>query len=433
MEEEKGISIGEIFKIIFKRVWWVVGVTVAFLIVFVLLVQFVYNPSKRTYSVSYNFTYPNMASSQYPDGTTFRYTDLISEDTLKEIVDNSEGKYSNIDVSEMVANDDISIAYEEVDSDITPIDNNSYVVIEVKSKYFKNSEQAKDFIYDIIQNPKNKINKQIEEMDYSSNLTVGYVNAVTFTDKISYLQSQRTYLLGMYDSLINSYGQYYTINGKTLNAYRIELTNTFDNEDQTEVNNELSEKRYVLQYERYLANADTRIALLERDKTYNQNEIDALVTERNKLIQEYGSTTSIEVETFNSRIRELTTAQESIEKSITEINETVAAINAGNSYKDALEEYTAKLDAFSTKLQEQTNIFKTVRTSVYADKTEITYKGNSVSPDGGLNIILAAVIGLVVGFVLVSIVICIIDLPKYRKERDEQEKLAAQSSLEKQN
>ncbi|MGN0818570.1 MAG: hypothetical protein ACI4L9_06330, partial [Candidatus Coproplasma sp.] len=85
MEEERGISIGEIFKVIFKRAWWVLGVTVAFLLAFVLVVQLWYNHSKSAYNLQYTIEYPDSDTGLYPDGTAFRLSDVISLKTLNQI------------------------------------------------------------------------------------------------------------------------------------------------------------------------------------------------------------------------------------------------------------------------------------------------------------------------------------------------------------
>ena len=75
--EEYGITLGEICRIIFRRVWWVIGVTAAFLLITVLLVQFWYNPNNRQYTVSYNIRFPDSSSGLYPDGTPLRVTDSV--------------------------------------------------------------------------------------------------------------------------------------------------------------------------------------------------------------------------------------------------------------------------------------------------------------------------------------------------------------------
>ena len=87
MEEEKGISIGEIFKVIFKRIWWLVAATAAVMIVFVCVVQFWYNPNKQSYSASFVIRLPS--DNAYPDGTTLRMSDSVLLENLQIIKDES--------------------------------------------------------------------------------------------------------------------------------------------------------------------------------------------------------------------------------------------------------------------------------------------------------------------------------------------------------
>jgi hypothetical protein len=246
------------------------------------------------------------------------------------------------------------------------------------------------------------------------------------------LQAQRSYILSLYDNLIDLYGDFYKINDKSLKDYRIALSKIFDSEDETEILNEINEKRYVYDYERYLSTADTRLQLLDRQYQYNQTRLDELTALRNELISQYGTGANVEVESYNNEIVSLFKQQKDIDESKDDINKTVEAIK--NYDKATVDAFNSKLDGYATQLEEQTSIFKQVNVAVYSDKTEVLYKSNKIEADGGLNIILAAVIGLVVGFILVSVVICIIDMPKYIKERDSQEKaLASGGDGEKEN
>jgi hypothetical protein len=432
MEEENGVSIGEIFKVIFKRVWWVVGITAAFIIIFVLAVQFVYNPSKRTYNISYNFTYPNSTSGQYPDGTTFRLSDMTTVSTLQEIVKENGDKYSDIDISEMVTNDDITITV-ATDDDT----GETYYSFEVKASYFKNSTQAKNFIRDVIEHPVKKINSMIAQLKYDSNLS-DFAEAKTYSDKLSYLKKQRDYLLNLYDDLINLYTQYYVVdeNENTLNDYRIALSKIFDEEDQTAAQNTVTQKYLVIDTERYKTNSVSEKALLERQYDYNDERLVALRAERKALldavnVENSSSSTSVYTTPYDEEIASLVIQQRSIKESIDKIDKALEAIDSAE-YAQQISTFNAELDAYYTQLVEQASVIKSVRIAVFEEKTQVTYKTNTISLEGGLNIILAAVIGLVVGFIVAGVVICSLDMPKYLKERKEQEAAMLQAEKEKQ-
>jgi tetrahydromethanopterin S-methyltransferase subunit F len=101
-------------------------------------------------------------------------------------------------------------------------------------------------------------------------------------------------------------------------------------------------------------------------------------------------------------------------------------------YAQQISDFNATLDAYYNQLLEQATVIKNVRIAVYSEKTEVVYKTNTISLEGGMNIIVAAVIGLVVGFIIAGVIICSLDMPKYLKERKEKEMAKSQPEKEKQ-
>ena len=83
--EEEGITLGELFRVIFKRVWVVVGVTLAITAIAVLIVALLINTSRKEYRLEYTIEFPGHENSRYPDGTAFRYQNLISLATLNAV------------------------------------------------------------------------------------------------------------------------------------------------------------------------------------------------------------------------------------------------------------------------------------------------------------------------------------------------------------
>ena len=71
--EEKGISIVEVFRLLYKRIWWVVASVIIFAALVSVIVQFWYNRQTQTYTVNYTIDFPGMSSGVYPDGTPVRY------------------------------------------------------------------------------------------------------------------------------------------------------------------------------------------------------------------------------------------------------------------------------------------------------------------------------------------------------------------------
>lgn len=78
MEEEKesGVTFRDIVRMIGKRLWWVLGISIVIAAVAALLTAFVLNVGANTYSVAFMIEYPG-GTSTYPDGTALRYESII--------------------------------------------------------------------------------------------------------------------------------------------------------------------------------------------------------------------------------------------------------------------------------------------------------------------------------------------------------------------
>ena len=92
-EVENGLTVGDVFKIIFKRIWWVLGATLVCLAVLLMITELWYNKREQYYLISYDIVYPDIASGKYPDGSDLIVSDSISHETLTDI---KNGVYSRV-------------------------------------------------------------------------------------------------------------------------------------------------------------------------------------------------------------------------------------------------------------------------------------------------------------------------------------------------
>lgn len=425
--EENVISIGEIFKVIFRRVWWVVGVTAAFLLIFVIVVQFWYNKNQQTYSLSYEMFFPGMSEGYYPDGTKYRLSDVTNTDTLVEIRSSNEN-FSDINVEEMADKDEINIAEMAVSAEDSATGvAQSYITLTVSAKYFSDSDQAAAFIRAVAAYPVKHALEVVETLSHDDNLKI-YSAAYTdtFEKKISLLADQRSYILSTYDNMMSSVtlnGSAYVVNGKTLAEYRAEAAAIFDSDDQSEVNYQLDNNHYVLDYESFRSNAQVKITSLEKSIANNENVIAAAKAERDELIkvlQESGQTSiTVEIAPFNNIIAEYTEANAKLQNQISDIKATQNWLEGKEDaqIEEDISSFLSVLDSYKDELSASTTTLTTVYKQFYNEMCTISFRSNKIEAQGGINIILAAIIGAVIGFVLVSIVIYIIDMPKYRRQK----------------
>lgn len=430
MDEEKGISFAEILKVIFKKIWWAVGVTAVFTLAFVLVVQFWLNYKTQVYVIKFDMYFPGMESGVYPNGTTYRLYDLVSEDVLLEIQSNSNGALDSIDISKMCDNDGISI--ESVShSEESGVRSDEYYFITISKQYVGNAKLAAQLVKAIANYPLVYTKRSLEKLNYDSYL-LNYENGnyVDYDGKINYLIEQKDYLLEMYDALILATNADYTVeyensqgevSSLTLSQYRSVCSMVLNDAQVFELQSELAAERYHYDADSYVAIAANRKSVLNTQKGYLVNQRNQLIAERdalcNTIVGAGGSGTIIlELESYNNRIIELGTQINEIEVELAEIDKNLAALANDNSAKE--EAFNAKLDSYYAQLQEQTRTFKNIRMNVYDEEAYVRIMTNKVEAEGGMNIVLAAVVGAVVGFLSAGIVICIIDVPKYLKERE---------------
>lgn len=430
-EEERGISLRDICKIIFNKKWWVIGVTLVVMVATVLLTTFWYNRNNREYSYSFQLTIYNKDISSYPDNSVFQYQELKNLTNLQTVKDGN-ADFANIDIESMYNKDDITITRTESSS--TSTQSKYTYAIAIKAKYFSNKEQGAKFIKSLAELPVTNTKSLAESITYDDNLKLFDSETASYDDQITYLINQKTYILNQYESLISLVGSSYKTGLEiSIGSYRDQIKNSTLSTSLTEMQNAIKYGNYVRDEKTYIEQAENRIASYQAQIAYNTNK-------RNQLTKEYqtsiDSTTDNLVvnEAYSTSLNKLNEEIATWTAEITRIQEILQYIDSENYTGKTEEEITAyyankdnfekRLLTYRNELQSASDTLKTVSASVYTNESKIIYTVNSVTVSGGISTILSAVIGLVVGFLVVSIIICIIDIPKYRR---------AQSALEEVN
>ena len=440
-EEQKGITIGEIFKIIFNRIWWVVGVTAAVLVVFACVVQFWYNPEHQTYTVSYEVRLPS--GNSYPDGTALQPDESVLLANLQLIKDESflpeeqrTGKFKSINIAEMVEEDDIRYSQK-----IEQNQDGSYKYVNYVSivkKYFKDEKQAAAFVKAVAEYPVLKAQSIVEKMNYSSRLAK-YDIVTTYEEKINALVEQKNYISSAYNNLLTTYGGEYVpaglTGGKCINDYINDLAAIFNLQEQAAVRDDIALKYYFFDVESRLKALQSEVEFKNREIANNESIIDGLYEEMDKVIGKVGDVTVKEIAAFSERINYYREENEKLQNRIDEIGEIKKAIldyTEGDGVQ-AKQAFDARLDEIKVQLDESTQVLKSVNVCIYDEKTQVVYENNKIEAEGGFNIILATIIGAVIGFLLVGVVVFIKDYPKYKREKlaSQEAQKAGDGSVEK--
>lgn len=423
MENQEGITFGDIFHIIRKRLWVVIAVTLACALLFFCLVQFLYNPGNRDYRFSYLISFPGLSDSVYPDGSAYRATDMISQEALQSVKERGGEDFSSVDIEKMVEDGEITIAQQSAGKDASSsLKEDVNVTLTVSGKYFSSAEQAREFLKEIAYYSIDQIQKLVSDISYDTYLK-GFMdqNAETYEQKVNYLISQRTYLLNMYDSLISLKNKYYIVSvlddagvqiAQTLDAYQKNCEAVFNDSAQKNMLDELEVNGYIFNLASYKEELKGREEVLKGQISNIDSQIENYQAILEKYEQESneGLITSVQ-----NKILDLTNEKVSLQLELTKVESDLALTEEANQERNR--NFETRLNMYYEQLEKQTQILKSVRTQFYEKESYLLVQNSKFVVENGFSPILAAVGGLVVGFFAVDVIVCLIDYPKYKKEK----------------
>ena len=438
MEEESGITFGEILHLIKKRVWWILGISVIVAIIAALAVGLVFNRGKNDYTLTFIVDFPGVENNEYPDGTSFNYEEIVYSDQL-EAAKASNESFSEIDTAKMAAGNITIVAEtrEVTNGTTTTTENTGSYTITVSSAYFTDEDQATAFLRAVLDQTIARVNEIAAGMDFTANLSA-YTAASTYDAQLTALRNQQTFLLARYDELIAT-GKYdsFTYDGKSLSTLRAEAAGGIETR-LSALETDLANNHYLLDQslvEMVLVN----ISSLQREKEQNEQSIAALrkacaefLAQINDSGSGDGSSGSAQIieslASFTSRIATLQESNAKIDFQITELYESIG-------YKDTDSngiweeppktttpddtQFKEAVEALRTTISENTTTAKNAIVALYDAESEIVYRQSGVAViDNGTNVILVTVAGFIVAFLLACIIFCAADYPAYKKARD---------------
>lgn len=429
MENQQNVTtLGDIFHIIRKHIWIVIIVTLACALVFFCFVQFYYNNTRQNFIAKYYISFPGLksgsAQSVYPDGTVFRIQDVVSYDVLDQIKQDADGKFDSVDILQLIEDDAITITQSDTTSAAqTEAGADVSVTLSVSASYFSDSKQAQDFIMALASYPVTHAQQLVANASYETyldNYRDSDVN--TYEEKIDFLVLQQKYLLDMYDSIIEAKGAYYTVsyqdeNGNTvtgtLDSYRSRCDAVFNEKIQSSIWDELEAKSYIYDYDYYQSEATSRKEILQS----KINNLEIQIESYNRIIQDLqgsGGNSDL-ISNIISKASQLAE-----EKTLCEVELKQIEDNLQLSEEEVAERnkaFDAKLDNYANQIRQQTQIFKKVRMEYFAQESYFSMQSNKLAITGGVSPVVAILGGMIVGFIAASIVVCIIDLSKLKKNK----------------
>ena len=429
-EEEKGISLGEIFRIVLKKIWLVLGVSALVAILAVLIVHFALNPAASVYKMDFRIIYPLSTTEKYPDGTPFYYDDIISKESLERAKATDSEKFASIDADSIIKGDKITISAETETVNGVKTLTGRYT-IRLLGGAVTDRRTAEAFITAIAGLLVTDIQEKAQNVDFSTDEAT--YKSASFQERLTLLSGIKNRLINEYNQWINLYRETYPVDlgeeGKvTLSNLKSEVSSTFET-TLAQLNAEF--KFYCLdQIDLARAGGDLKKAvenardMLEKRREQNQAVIDDLMEkleELNASFNKDGSGNTIVVgdtSGFAELLAQYT-------KDNTEISTSLERLTYENAkkYEEQLNDQYDRLTGLAEKLTK-------VTASIYKSDTRVLFDLQTASVSGKTSIIIAAVAGFVLSFLVCSVAVCAADRRKRGRQQEEAQSSPAEEKEE---
>ncbi len=441
-QTKKETSLLDIMFKIFKHKILLVSVTLVVALLSCWFLGVFSNKVNTTYNVSFYVSYPDTENLQLPDGTSFIFTDIISEEALNSVKQSSD-QFDKIDIKKLT--NGISIDYEI--EQITKNKTQTTYIINVPTTAFSSKEVAKSFMKKLVTFPFSSILSSIEDLNYTELINDYESVDISFEKKIAFLNSQKQFLLDVYDKTAEQFPKA-VVDVQTIAYHKQQINNYYAINSLVELSNELSANGFTPKSEVLAKQYQAEIDKLIKQYQINLEEIGRikdLIAEihsvnSNIQIQDSLQLEIVKLERDNVNIREDVIINTKKMLYATDNESEISKIETGITYNNAQVEFVLEQpfkidkqerDNFNLKIEQEfaqsKNFTQTCEDCVY-NIYEKMLKTSFVTPSivvltGGTNKVLYAFISILIGFVVASVTNIVVDAVQTRKkEQKNQEK-----------
>ena len=420
-EAESGISLGDIWRAVKRRIWIVLAITVGLTLIVSLVFGLAINPRAVEYRLRFHIVFPT-GSARYPDGSPFSEREIISPEFLEE-AKNSGEEFAGLDINRMIKDGAITLGAEKQE------DGDTVYTLTVKAQQFGNPDSAEKFLRAAAQVPVNHIVANAQTLNYKLDVEV-FENA-SFEEKIGLLSELKRTLLAACDGWIDLYGATYPVADRTLGNYRSELYVVFGESTKKDLESESERNGYSgldLSSHDLLKDAvDARRTVLAEEYKLNEK----IIAELEKTAVSYAKFAAITTEedlriTFdpsgNMDVEEMKAHYKKRNAQIDYQIGVTAEGEQGVLTVANVEKYVARLSEQFGELQTAAETVARVSSSIYAKNTDVGFLMRAAEKNGGINIAVVVVGSLVLSFLLAAIVaVAIASRKKSKSAQREQE------------
>ena len=419
--------------------YWILGISLLVGVFGYLVTSLGIN--KLTQKVSSTFTYSFPTTSYYAKEATLFTGDVInissisSTNNITEVYENTldeEGNkvFTKLNLQDIIDNSDIALETSEntytVRTKEDPVSSDTFT-LSAKVKPFKNSKLASRFLEELINLIPSQVNNMLSNYRVTNEIMhYGNSEDTSFAVSVSLINSQYDIIIDKYVSLRNYYGTDYYVPSENKTIAELELS--FYDEYKSGSSNLVNEIESVLhtkgyanytleQKESKLQELNSSKAALEKekeDKTKEKNNLESIISSFQYVNIDSNSTIntssplSYKFAVYVERLESVNKRIDTIDKNLALIDKQITNVTTSDStYVSDCATFKKRVNDLLNKLSDSTNKISSLITTIlksksansvnFATSTKVELKGN-IPP------ILVALIGLVLGFVVSSLI-----------------------------
>ena len=418
-KQSKDLTFGDLFGMIFRHKKILIIVTLVIAIMGTILFSALMG-NQKYYSSIFSIEYPNSQTQTLPDGTKFKFTEIISSSALKEAKKCSPA-FDSLNVDKMIESNDVSISFDTAKINDK---NETYYKVNIKATYFQDRKQAKVFFTELasltIENVKDMVASKKHDVYLNA-----FTDAADYEDKINFLNAQKSYILGAYDQSVSLFGDV-LIDGKTLQNYNQEIVNYFTINSIDALSGEVAIKGYAEKDALLSQEYKMEVQKLTEEKAVNNQAIGDLKEQLADFHRTYPNLSSETL--FNDiyeHIASLVTRNAKIDQEISSLNKKIAYTEGNVPSEDATSYATFKqnLNKYYEKLSEFTKTYAKNVNSVYDKLSSVSfYDPAIVTVENNFSMITSFGISLLCGLIVASVSCVLYDQKEQKKKVKEEQK-----------
>lgn len=417
MEEKEGISLGEIFKLMFSEKWVLLIIAVVVTVLGTLAMQ-LYSGLSTEYVVDFKLKMPGYSMSDtyyYPDGEPFYYSTLVTENTL-EAVKATNSLFEDVNTEALASRGGISIKFELPDADYVEFIDGTYILT-ASARYFADSDVAKEFLRAVANYPCTYLSTM--NMKHDSNLVL-YDKADEYLQQIDYLQAQMDEIRLSLSTLISSYGANLVVEeGRTLNSYLRDVNAYANSYEYSNLKQEYTGAISVNDEGEIVSWSSDHVFYLLKEESINnyknqQNELKKEFDNENFILEKMRVSTDTQsnIVAIQEQARRVTEIRD--KKAV--VDAILMAVEEGRCKVDTDGAFKTRIEGVKSKLDEFTDMLERIEPIVYGKTSNANFmQSNIISVNGSIGIVKSVIISLVIAIVLAAIVSFVVGYNKHKK------------------